>query len=223
MKTPAALRVKICGITRPEDARLAVEAGADLIGMVFYPPSPRAVTLEQARAIVATVRSLNPQVRVVAVTVNAPTGLLRALWEQVGVDWIQFHGDEPPARVAQFAPRGFKALRMGPHTSFTSALAYAAAGPPEGPRLLVDAAVPGRYGGTGRTTDWDLARRLAERVPLLLAGGLTPENVAAAVRAVRPWGVDVSSGVEAAPGRKDPAKVRAFVARARAALEEVVP
>lgn len=218
MEREAAVRVKICGITSPEDALVAVEAGADLIGMVFYPPSPRHVSPETARRIVEAVRASGRPVRVVGVTVNAPDWLLRFLLEELRVDWVQCHGDESPSRVRRLAGRAFKAVRL-PGPPRDALAAYAALGPADGPRLLVDAAVPGAYGGTGQLTDWDQARALAREMPLLLAGGLTPENVASAVRHVRPWGVDVSGGVEASPGRKDPARVRAFVEQARLALE----
>ncbi len=217
---PSRVRVKICGITRVEDAVLAVEAGADMIGMIFYPPSPRYVSLARAQAIVQAVRERSPRVRVVAVTVNAPTWLLQVLLDEVGVDWIQCHGDEPREQVAALKGRGFKAVRLT-GTTLAESASFLGIGPRDGPRLLVDAAVPGAYGGTGRQADWTAARELARQGPILLAGGLTPDNVANAVQYVQPWGVDVSSGVETRPGQKDPARVRAFIARAWAATQEV--
>ncbi len=213
------VRVKICGLTRVEDALVAVDAGADLIGMIFYPPSPRHVSLTRARTMVRAVRATGVPVRIVGVTVNAPKWLLHALLEEVGVDWVQCHGDEPPDRVAALRGRGFKAVRLTKATLEESA-AFLDIGPADGPHLLVDAAVPGAYGGTGHRADWKAAALLARQGPILLAGGLTPENVMAAIRQVRPWGVDVSSGVELRPGQKDPARVRAFIARVRAAVRE---
>ncbi len=211
------VRVKICGLTNVDDALFAAEAGADLLGMIFYPPSPRYVTIERAREIVRAVRDAGfERVRLVGVTVNAPRYLLDLLLEDVGVDLIQLHGDEAPVILADYEGRAYKALR--PHTEEELDLDapwFLDMGPREGPRLLIDAAVKGAYGGTGSLANWDVARRLARRYPILLAGGLTPENVAEAVRAVRPWGVDVSSGVEREPGKKDWEKVRAFIDRVK--------
>ena len=211
------VRVKICGLTNVDDALFAAEAGADLLGMIFYPPSPRYVTIERAREIVRAVRDAGfERVHLVGVTVNAPRYLLDLLLEDVGVDLIQLHGDEAPVILADYEGRAYKALR--PHTEEELDLDapwFLDMGPREGPRLLIDAAIKGAYGGTGSLANWDVARRLARRYPILLAGGLTPENVADAVRAVRPWGVDVSSGVEREPGKKDWEKVRAFIDRAK--------
>ena len=211
------VRVKICGLTNVDDALFAAEAGADLLGMIFYPPSPRYVTIERAREIVRAVRDAGfERVRLVGVTVNAPRYLLDLLLEDVGVDLIQLHGDEAPVILADYEGRAYKALR--PHTEEELDLDapwFLDMGPREGPRLLIDAAIKGAYGGTGSLANWDVARRLARRYPILLAGGLTPENVADAVRAVRPWGVDVSSGVEREPGKKDWEKVRAFIDSAK--------
>ncbi len=218
------LHIKICGLTNVEDALSAAEAGADLLGMIFYPLSPRYVTVDQAREIVGAVRDTGfEHVRLVGVTVNAPRYFLDRLLEDVGVDLIQLHGDEAPVILTDYMGRAYKALR--PHSEEELDLDapwFLDIGPREGPRLLIDAALKGAYGGTGTLANWHTARRLARRFPILLAGGLTPENVADAVRTVRPWGVDVSSGVEAKPGRKDPEKVRAFIREARRA-EETMP
>lgn len=199
--------VKICGITSVEDARAAAVAGADAIGFVFWPGSPRAVDPAAARAIAAT---LPPFVARVGVFVDAPPDQMRAIADEVGLDLVQLHGDEPPEAVARAPRRAVKAVRVGPGFRPEEALRYDGAAA----ALLLDTRVDdgGSPGGTGRTFDWSLVRRVREGTSfLLLAGGLTPDNVEQAIAAVRPDGVDVSSGVESAPGRKDPAKVRAFV------------
>jgi phosphoribosylanthranilate isomerase len=202
------VRVKICGVTSVADAQLAVEAGADLIGLNFYPPSPRYVSLSTAQAIRAV---LPEHVWSVGVFVNAERSHIVTLSEQLRLHVVQFHGDETSADVQGWPCLTIKALRV----------------PVEGPLpewqqfpvnyLLLDTHRPGRYGGTGERFSWDHLTTLphAFRQQLILAGGLTPKNVADAVRVVRPWAVDVASGVESAPGRKDPEKVRAFIANAK--------
>jgi phosphoribosylanthranilate isomerase len=144
-----------------------------------------------------------------------------AILEQTGIDYAQLHGGEPPAVLAQLASRAFKALRpSSSEEAILDAEWYGEFGPAEGPQLMIDAYDPAVYGGTGKKADWHTAAALAHLYPrLLLAGGLTPQNVAQAIRTVRPWGVDVSSGVEIEPGRKDHEAVRAFIARAKGALE----
>jgi len=204
---------------------MAAEAGADLLGFVFYPPSPRSVHPRVAHVIVQELRAARfPNLTLVAVTVNPPRPFQQRLLTEVGVDLIQLHGEEPPAIVADLNGRAYKALR--PRSAEEADIDipwYLELGPSQGPGLLLDAAVEGAYGGTGRHADWEIARRWRQATKLLLAGGLTPDNVAQAVRIVQPWGVDVSSGVEISPGRKDPYKVRDFIAAARAALQEVAP
>jgi phosphoribosylanthranilate isomerase len=208
------LYVKICGITSAEDARLAVAAGADALGFVFWPMSPRKVDPARAAAIA---RELPPFVLRVGVFVDMPRAEMARIADAVGLDLLQLHGDEPPEALAGLPRRAIKAVRVGKGFAADEAMRYAgcAAG------LLVDTRMPGETqlpGGTGVPFDWALVKGLAERVPfLVLAGGLGPANVAEAVRAVAPHAVDVSSGVETLPGRKDPAKVRAFVEAARAA------
>jgi phosphoribosylanthranilate isomerase len=205
------LFVKICGVRTPEEARVAAEAGADAVGLVFWPGSPRRVDASAARAIA---EALPPAVLRVGVFVDADREELARTAEVAGLDLLQLHGDEPPASFDGLPRRGWKALRVGP--AFAPAEVDRYAGRAAG--LLLDARVEGAPGGTGRAFDWTLARGVRERCSfLVLAGGLTPETVAEAVRAVRPHGVDVSSGVESAPGRKDPARVRAFVEAARSA------
>lgn len=216
------MKVKICGITNLEDALAAKQAGADLLGFIFHPKSPRYVTVEQAQAIVAGVRRQYREKapESVGVFVNAPPREVRYVLYMAGLNYAQLHGDEMPEELAEQRGRGYKALRPATlEAALGSADRCASLGPQGGPRLLLDACHPSEYGGTGTRADWPLAAAVAIRVPgMLLAGGLTPQNVFAAIEAVRPWGVDVSSGVEAAPGRKDHGKLREFV---RAALAVV--
>ena len=200
------IRVKICGITHVEDALQACACGADALGLVFYPQSPRCVTPEQARAII---RALPPLVTTVGLFVNEEPQRIRQLAEDCGLDVIQLHGDEG-AGACDYAPRrSIKALRVKDAASLAGHEEFRTSA------LLLDAWVAGAYGGTGECFNWELAAGIARQRPVILAGGLTPDNVAAAVRAVRPYGVDVSSGVESAPGRKDSAKVAAFIRNAK--------
>jgi phosphoribosylanthranilate isomerase len=208
------VRVKICGLAHLEDALLAAEAGADLLGFVFYAKSPRCVAPQFVRQIIARVKSDWPQVACVGVFVDERVGFVSDVMGFCGLDRAQLHGRETPASVSLFQGRAYKAIR--PQTiveAMTSMAQYAPPGPP--PDLLVDPYDPKAPGGTGQRGDWDLAARIAARRKILLAGGLSPDNVAEAIRRVRPWGVDVSSGVEASPGRKSPEAVRAFIAAAR--------
>lgn len=199
-------RVKICGITRIDDAHVAVEAGADLLGLIFYPPSPRYVTPEQARAIVDTLpASLTP----VGVFVNEPAETIRRIGCTSGVQMIQLHGEESPALCQQLPWPVIKTFR------FTQQVQ-----PDMMPRYQVEAYLiegfhAGFYGGGGAQADWQRAASLHTYGRIILAGGLTPENVRQAIRTVKPYAVDVCSGVEASPGKKDWDKVRAFVAHAK--------
>lgn len=203
-KTP--LRIKICGITNLEDALLAVELGADALGFVFA-PSPRQVDPEHAAAII---RELPPFVTTVGLVVDqAPLPLL----EQCPVDVIQFHGAETPEQVAQLGRRAIKAFRIRSEEDLAVLPQYDAAA-----AFLLDAYVPGIMGGTGRQFPWRLALEARDLgKPVIVAGGLTPDNVELCIRTTAPYGVDVSSGVEASPGRKDPEKLRTFIANARSA------
>jgi len=199
-------RVKICGITRPQDARDAAQAGADAIGLVFYPPSPRYLSTERA----AEIRdALPPFVQTVALFVNADAAQVAQVIGRVHPAMLQFHGDEAPDFCAQFGLPFVKACRVRPGVdalAYLQPYARAAA-------WLLDSFVP-EYGGVGESFDWALVPAERSR-PLILSGGLDRGNVARAVRAVRPWGVDVSSGVESAKGIKDAAKMAAFVAEVR--------
>jgi phosphoribosylanthranilate isomerase len=203
-------RIKICGITRPEDAAAAADAGADAVGFVFYPPSPRAVAPARAAEIVAV---LPPFVTSVGLFVNATREAVLSTLAAVPLDLLQFHGDEPPEYCGQFGRPFLKAVRVRPAIDLLKyARSYAGAGRARG--LLLDAYVDGTHGGTGRTFDWSIIPG-GLALPVILSGGLSPGNVGQAVRQVRPAAVDVSSGVESAPGIKDPAKITAFIQAVR--------
>lgn len=196
-------KIKICGIKTIEDALAAINAGADLIGFNFYSRSPRYVEVGMCRNIMSVVRQ-NGRARAVGVFVNATVDEILAAMDTLGLSLAQLHGDETPEMMKALEGKAFKAFRGIPEniTGFERQ---------DAPMFLVDASVIGMYGGSGITADWEGAAELAEKYPLLLAGGLTPENVADAVRHVRPWGVDVASGVESAPGVKDAEKMKMFV------------
>jgi phosphoribosylanthranilate isomerase len=201
------VRSKICGITRIEDALAAVEAGADAIGLVFYGKSPRAVSIEQAAAIL---QALPPFVTSVGLFVDMPRDELQQLLQRLPLDLLQFHGDESPADCEGHGRPYIKALRVRPGEDLAAAMApYAGA---QG--ILLDTFVEGVPGGTGASFDWSLVPEDAAK-PIILAGGLDADNVAAAIRQVRPHAVDVSGGVEASKGIKDADKIRAFVRAVR--------
>jgi phosphoribosylanthranilate isomerase len=234
--------IKICGVTNLEDALHAISAGADLLGFILYPKSPRYVSPAQVAAIVATIRQVQTSqraqadegtsgidaghdqqatrpVRFAGVCVNMCLDHVWEMLEQAGLDYAQLHGDEPPEMLAQLAGRGYKAIRPKElDDALRMVERFAPLGVAEGPALLVDAYHPTLYGGSGQRGDWRIAAEIARRVPrLLLSGGLTADNVASAMESVRPWGVDVSSGVEAAPGKKDHQQVARFIENGRAA------
>lgn len=203
------LRVKICGITNLEDARHASACGADALGFVFYPGSPRCVDPDQVRRIVA---ELPPLLTTVGLFVNESPARIREVVDFCGLNTVQLHGDEEPEQCC-FAPcRVIKALRLRGAMQSALFAAYKVSA------LLLDAYVPDQFGGTGHRCDWEQAAKLAAQHRVILAGGLNAENVAEAVRQVRPYGVDVSSGVEEQPGQKDPEKVARFIRMARKAL-----
>jgi len=238
-------RIKICGITRPEDALAVASSGADAIGLNFCQQSPRFVSADRARKIAAATGGSLAKVGVFA---NATSGEIDRLCGAVGLDWVQLHGDEPPELLSELgAQKILRAFRLddrglGPIADYLDACRVAGRMPDA---VLVDAHVAGQYGGTGRTVDWqaltnsnrdpaatESASRLAigdrpadgvdskwrRGLPLVLAGGLTPDNVAEAIRTVRPDAVDTASGVESAPGLKDPDRCKRFIAAAREAL-----
>jgi phosphoribosylanthranilate isomerase len=205
-------KIKICGIKTETDALAAMEAGADLIGFNFYPGSPRYVSVGRCRDIMSVVRR-DGRVICVGVFVNASVAEIRATIETCGLSLAQLHGDETTEMLRALGGRAFKAFRGIPASldGFVREVA---------PALLVDAYVRGAYGGTGVTVEWDRAAELAKEHPILLAGGLTPENVAEAVKQVKPWGVDVASGVEFAPGHKDMGRMKAFVQAVKETINE---
>jgi phosphoribosylanthranilate isomerase len=213
--------VKICGITSVADARIVAAAGANAIGLNFYPASPRFVALDAARDIVQT---LPPFLDHVGVFVNATPVEVRATAGQLGLRTVQLHGDIPPEWIVELGEFSVMcAFSLSEQAGDAPVLDYldACAGRGRLPSaLLIDAQVPGLHGGTGRLAPWSIAGSIVARspVPVALAGGLTSKNVAEAIRAVRPWGVDVASGVEVAPGRKESYKVRKFVEAARGAV-----
>jgi phosphoribosylanthranilate isomerase len=201
-------RIKICGVTSPAQALACVDAGADSVGVNFVRSSVRRVDEETARSIAVAVGSA---ALVVGVVAGMSVSEMRALKAATGVGCLQLHGDEAPEDVEALLPHAYKAVRVGARDDVARARAM------PGAYVLVDAKVEGALGGTGHAFDWALVVDLARSRRLVLAGGLTPDNVKRAVEEVRPWCVDVASGVESAPGVKDPAKVRAFVEAVRSA------
>jgi phosphoribosylanthranilate isomerase len=202
--------VKICGITRVEDATWAADVGADAIGLNFIPSSKRCVSVALGRELCAAVHG---RVETIAVVADANEDEVRKLVQATGVEGVQLHGDEAPELIERLRPLAYKAVRLRGEVDLPTVESFG------GDRILLDAFVPGRLGGTGERVDWALAGRIARSRPVILAGGLTPENVALAVELARPYGVDVASGVEVPkqPGVKDRQSVRAFVEHARRA------
>lgn len=205
------VEVKICGITNLDDAEAAVEYGADYLGFILYPGSPRAVDAATMRSIVG---DLGPSVRPVAVFVNEPREHVERVIHECDVAAVQLHGRETAGDFTDMPVPIWRVVRLKDGAWDPSPEQWPAS------RYLVDATVPGRYGGTGVRADWDAAGKLAALHPVMLAGGLTPENVAEAVRTVRPAGVDVVSGVESAPGRKDHRKLSEFIRRAKRVADD---
>ncbi len=206
-----ALWVKICGLTSVDDALAAVDAGADAIGLNLVPSSKRCITAELAADIAARV---GERARAVAVVADQTPGELAALRQSTGISWLQLHGYEPHSLLEALLPNAYKAVAIGAAEDAVQAERYG------GELLLCDAKVAGVLGGSGKSFDWRLVTKLARRRDIVLAGGLNPDNVATAVQAVKPFGVDVASGVEGAdPRRKNAALMAQFVARARAAVQ----
>lgn len=202
-------RIKICGITSVDDAQAAVDAGADAVGLVFYPDSPRAVTVEQAVRIVG---SVPPFVSIVALVVNEPVAGIQRILDALPINLVQFHGEESPAFCEQFRHPWIKALRVRAGLDITALCDdYRSAR-----GVLLDSWQDGVPGGTGKTFDWRLAPGVLP-LPVVLAGGLNDGNVGEAIARLRPCAVDVSGGVEQSPGRKDPTKIKQFIAAVRAA------
>ncbi len=210
------IRIKICGVTTPEDARFAADAGADAVGLNFYPKSSRFVTPAQAAALV---RVLPPFTAPVGVFVGMPLRQVCAIAFQLGLRGVQTYEEQPPQEDT-FPFAHVPAFRVKDPDGLEQIRKFVLAATAENRRpaaVLIDSFVAGEMGGTGHVAPWELLRGFDPGVPLILAGGLTPENVAEAIAVVRPWGIDVASGVESAPGKKDPEKVARFVKIARAA------
>ena len=202
-------RVKVCGLTSLDDALMCVDAGVDAIGLNFWPGSVRRCDEPTARVIADALRG---KVVVVGVFVDAGAEEVERIRQAVGLDCVQLHGDESPATVQRFLPHAYKALRVRDGSAVEAARRY------PGEHILLDAYVPGLPGGTGATFDWSVAQAVARERKLTLAGGITPDNVAQAIREVAPYCIDTASGVERANGAKDERLVRALVQRARAAV-----
>jgi phosphoribosylanthranilate isomerase len=210
------VKVKICGITNLEDAQAAIEAGADLLGFNFYRKSARYIEPEAAHLIVGKIRSGGRVPQLIGVFVNSPLIEVQSILREVDLDQAQLHGDESIELLAQV--EGFKALRpQSLDEAEKQTKTYAVESEPT---VLIDAYRKGEYGGTGQVGDWSIAAKIAREYPILLAGGLTPDNVAEAIRQVQPWGVDVASGVESSPGKKDVAKMRALIANALSSTDD---
>jgi phosphoribosylanthranilate isomerase len=209
------VRVKICGVTNWVDAKLAVDLGASAIGLNFHAPSPRAVTPAQAWEIV---RRLPPMVTAVGVFVNWPPQAVAVLARALRLGAVQLHGDEPPSDVRELSAAFsvIKAMAMPPGFRLAALAPYAAAS-----ALLLDGFKGGLYGGTGQTADWNLARRARRYGSIILAGGMRPDNVAEAIARVQPFAVDVASGVEARPGKKDAGKMRELMREVEAANRKI--
>jgi len=209
-------RIKICGLTNLADARFAALSGADLLGFVFYPKSPRYIEALAARAITRELQREFPAVRYVGLFVDEPLDFVRGVVEVCGLDLVQLHGHETPDALAALDGRAFRAIRPRSAAEAEEALtAYGTRSAP--PDLLVDTYSALKPGGTGEVGDWEIAARIARQRSILLAGGLTPQNVGEAIRRVNPWGVDVSSGVESEPGQKSHQAIVDFVAAVRTA------
>jgi phosphoribosylanthranilate isomerase len=218
------LKIKICGVRTYDQAMAIIEAGADIIGFNFYPKSPRYISpgeaLKVAVRLQTTLREEMARVTLVGVFVNANPEYVHTLTGDCLLDRIQLSGDEPPGDLEILGERAYKVLRPPDEQTLADAVCMY----PKrvlAPAWMIDTYHPGQYGGTGKPADWEMIRRFAEREPIILAGGLRVENVAEAIRLVRPWGVDVASGVESAPGVKDLEKVKAFVRAVQECSEEI--
>ncbi|MCL4274765.1 MAG: phosphoribosylanthranilate isomerase [Anaerolineales bacterium] len=201
-------KIKICGIKTLTDALAAIDAGADYLGFNFFPKSPRFIEKQVCAEITAVLKKEYSHIKLVGVFVNSSVEEVKDILESCLLDLTQLHGDETPEMLKALDGKALKAFRGIPESVDDFARS-------EPPAFLLDAAVKGVFGGSGVPADWDGAAELARKYPLLLAGGLTPENVAEAVSRVKPWGVDVASGVESAPGEKDPNKMKEFVQAVR--------
>ncbi len=203
------MKIKICGITNVQDGLTAVSLNTDMLGFNFYPPSKRYITPAACAELIAELEARGARATWVGVFVNSPIEEVRAIVAQCGLHLAQLHGDEPPSMLAELGAMAFRAIRPSSPDEAARQIATLPHRPP--PAFLIDAYHPSEYGGSGAVGDWEMAKSIATRFPILLAGGLTAENVKTAVSQVNPWGVDVASGVESAPGIKDAAKMKAFI------------
>lgn len=204
-------RVKICGITQPQDALAAAEYGADAIGFVFYPPSPRAVTVEKARLIL---QQMPPFITTVGLFVNAEPTEVKNILSVIPLDLLQFHGEEPPDYCQQFYRPYIKALRMKPDIDVLAEINHYSSAQ----AILLDTYIPGEQGGTGKRFDWQRVPSNCNK-PLILAGGLTAENVSQAIQTLSPYALDVSGGVESSKGIKNVSKMAAFMQQVKMSME----
>ena len=216
------MHIKICGLTNLDDALAAIDAGADYLGFNFYAKSPRYLPPAACERLQSELARRGAAATTVGVFVNSPVAEVAALLDSCGVKLAQLHGDERAEHLTVLWGRAFKVLRQPAALSGDELQALSVFSPGQ-PAFLVDALAPNLYGGSGQLADWQAAARVAARHPIFLAGGLNPANVAAAVEQVHPWGVDVASGVESAPGKKDHARIKSFVAAARAAGQNLQP
>ena len=207
------LKIKICGITNVQDGLTAVSLKTDMLGFNFYPRSKRYITPAACAELIAELEAQGAQATWVGVFVNSPADEIRAIMAQCGLHLAQLHGDEPPSMLAELGDIAFRAIRPASVAEAEAQIATLPHRP--APAFLIDAYHPSEYGGSGAVGDWQMAKSIAARFPILLAGGLTAENVKTAISQVHPWGVDVASGVESAPGIKDAAKMEAFIKAAR--------
>lgn len=220
------MKVKICGIRTFDEALTVIDAGADIVGFNFYPSSPRYIRPGDCMRLVVrletALREEMARITLIGVFVNAEPAFIHAVFRDCHLDTVQLSGDEPPEALEYLGERSFKVIRP---TSEEEMFDTVRRFPKRtmAPEWLVDTYHPGLYGGTGERMDWNLARLLARQSPILLAGGLRADNVGEAIRHVHPWGVDVASGVESAPGVKDPIKVAEFVKAVRACEKETAP
>jgi phosphoribosylanthranilate isomerase len=206
--------VKICGITTPEDAVMSIEYGADMLGFNFYPKSPRYISVEKCKKITSTIKNHHPNCLLTGIFVDKPVEIIQWIMKECCLDLAQLCGSEPATDLDRLDGKGFKAFRPQ-NDDEVKTLLHTVPARLTAPEFLLDAYLADSYGGSGRVANWELAAKLSAFHKFLLAGGLTPANVAQAINTVRPWGVDVASGVESAPGKKDPGKVKAFIEEAR--------
>lgn len=210
------MNIKICGLKTIDDSMAAIEAGADMLGFNFYPPSVRYIERQECREIIEVIKNSHPEIQCVGIFVNSPVSMVGGTMDACRLDLVQLCGDEPPVDLRMLGARAFKAVRLkDTHQANSEIETIPKRTVP--PAFLLDSHVQGAYGGSGIPADWGLAAGIASSYPILLAGGLTPENVTAAIEHVRPWGVDVASGVERRPGIKDHKLIEAFINAARLA------